>query len=278
MNYRHSYHAGNFADVFKHIILTALIKSLLRKDSAFCYLDTHAGIGNYDLQSSTAQKGKEYANGIGKILQQPNPPDLVKHYVDLVRANNPITSDPLRYYPGSPQIVRQLLRPSDRMVLCELHEEDYHLLKTAFPHDKQVGIHHQDGYQALKAFLPPKERRGVVLIDPPYEDPDEFIHLLSALPKAIERWETGIYAVWYPIKEKRSIERFHRSLKLKIERPMLVSELTLFPENTSTQLNGNGLLIINPPWQLDQEIKEILPWLWQVLSPNKQGRYEIKTL
>ncbi len=278
MNYRHIYHAGNFADVFKHIMLVALVQSLLRKDNGFCFLDTHAGIGFYDLLSSQAQKGKEFMGGIAKINTQEKLPPLVADYLACVKKLNATTPEKLQCYPGSPLLVKQLLRPQDRMVLTELHEDDYLVLKRVFPHDKQVGVHHQDGYLALKAFLPPKERRGLVLIDPPYEKPDELSDLVTALANAVTRWETGIFALWYPIKESRSIARFHRALKLKIARPLLAIELTIFPDNQATQLNGNGMIIVNPPWQFEQEIQAVLPWLWRVLSPHQEGRYGIQLL
>lgn len=278
MNYRHAYHAGNFADAFKHIILVALSQAFLHKDSAFCFLDTHAGIGYYDLFSPAAQKSKEFETGITRILAHPKPPTLIKTYLDCVQAVNFAQTDTLEYYPGSPSIVRQFLRPQDRMVLSELHEEDCELLRKAFSRDKQVGIHHQDAYQALKAFLPPKERRGFVLIDPPYEKPNELTEVTNALAQAIQRWETGVYALWYPIKQLRLIERFHLAVKDKIKRPMLSVELSIYPEDLDTHLNGSGILIVNPPWKLDQAIKEVLPWLWHALSPNQQGRYEMKTL
>ena len=278
MNYRHAYHAGNFADVFKHIIVVALIQSLLRKDKAFCFLDTHAGVGHYDLLAGSAQKSKEYLGGIAKILQQDKPPPLISDYIACVKKTNALAPDTLQYYPGSPALVRQFLRPQDRMVLTELHADDYESLRRVFPHDKQVGVHHQDGYQALKAFLPPPERRGLVLIDPPYEKPDEISDVVTALGTAVTRWDTGVFALWYPIKESRSIVRFHRALKLKIARPLLAIELNIYPDSPGTQLNGNGMIIVNPPWQLAEEITAILPWLWRTLSPNEQGRYDIKTL
>jgi 23S rRNA (adenine2030-N6)-methyltransferase len=272
MNYRHSYHAGNFADVFKHIILMALTSTLLRKDKAFCYLDTHAGIGLYDLRSNAAQKSQEFVNGIQKVREQKDPPPLIQEYLRCVQTL------PAHHYPGSPYIVQQLLRPQDRMVLTELHGEDWQQLKNNFYYDKQVAVHHHDAYQALKAFLPPKERRGLVLIDPPYEIPNELTQITTALTEAVKRWDTGIYALWYPIKERRSIERFHQTLKQKISQPMLVVELSIYPENLNTHLNGNGMLIVNPPWQIDQQIKDVLPWLWKTLSPTGQGRYDIKAL
>jgi len=278
MNYRHAYHAGNFADVFKHIVLVALTNAMLRKETAFCYLDTHAGTGVYDLFAEQARKSKEYESGIAKILAQPNPPVLVQQFLNCVTALNPGGINPLRYYPGSPAIVRHFLRPQDRMVLTELHEEDYNFLKNTFRHDKQVGIHHLDGYQALKAFLPPKERRGFVLVDPPYEVPDELSFAGTAIGQALERWAKGIYALWYPIKERRAVDRFHHALKDKWKAPILIIELSIHAENLPTHLNGSGIAIVNPPWKLAEEIKAILPWVWATLSPQKQGRYEIKTL
>lgn len=273
MNYRHSYHAGNFADAFKHIILIALVKSFLRKENPFCYLDTHAGIGHYDLASEIAKKTKEYETGIGKIFSQENQNDIIQTYLHCIKTLNP--SGKLQMYPGSPYFVRQLLREHDRMVLCELQEDEYITLKSFFGRDKQTAIHRQDGYQALKAFLPPKERRGLVLIDPPYEKHDEFDHILSVLPQAIERWETGVFALWYPIKERRATDRFLEKLKNKILRPTLTIELSIHPENIPTHLNGSGMFIVNPPWQLDQQIQEFLPWLWKILSVDEKGQYRL---
>lgn len=276
MNYRHSYHAGSFTDVVKHVILTALMASLSRKETPFCYIDTHAGIGYYDLFSEFAEKTKEYTTGIEKIIQQDNPPPLVQRYLDCVhKINNHLTESnfsSLRYYPGSPMIARYLARPHDRLVACELQPQEYQTLKTTFAGDKQVAVHHMDGFLGLKAFLPPKERRGLVLIDPPYENPDEFTRIAHSLPTALKRWETGLYAIWYPIKERIQVERFYRVLKENISQPILVIELTTYPDLPS-HLNGCGLAIINPPWQFDETIEEILPWLWKALTINNQGGY-----
>jgi 23S rRNA (adenine2030-N6)-methyltransferase len=273
MNYRHGYHAGNFADAFKHILLTALIQSFLKKETAFCYLETHAGAGQYDLLSEIARKNKEFETGVSKILAQQNPPAIIQQYLDCVAKINP--NNELNFYPGSPFFARQFLRKHDRMVLSELHEQEYLALKKMYGHDKLVAVHHLDGYQNLKAFLPPKERRGLVLIDPPYEKHDEFAYLMTQIPQAVERWETGVFALWYPIKDRRTTDRFISSLKNKITKPTLTLELSIYPENTTTHLNGSGIFIINPPWQFDQQCKEILPWLWKVLSVNEQGRYFI---
>lgn len=279
MNYSHSYHAGNFADVFKHIILVSLIKSLLRKENPFCYIDTHSGPGRYDLFAEAAQKSKEYEYGISRISHIKNPPELIKEYLGYIqKINSHLTKSAissLRYYPGSPSIARHFLRAHDRMILSELHPKEYQLLKNYFANDTHVNTHLLDGYQGLKAFLPPKERRGLILIDPPYERPNELSHLVSVLPLALKRFATGIYAVWYPIKDRPPIEHFHRSLKENIQRPMMVIELSIYPEISPQHLNGCGMLIINSPWQLDTQIKEYLPWLWKALSIHGHGGHRV---
>lgn len=282
MNYHHSYHAGNFGDVFKHTLLAALVHFLQRKENAFCYLDTHAGAGYYDLLVETTQKNKEYEHGILRLMQQKNPPKLIKTYLNCVhKINNKLSQSfiaSLRYYPGSPYIVNHFLRPQDRMVLIELHPPVYQQLKSAMAQNKQASVHLLEGYQSLKAFLPPKENRGLILIDPPYERPHEFSDLVTALPKALARFETGTYAIWYPIKTRPSVDRFHHALKEAIQRPLLIAELSIYPETLPTHLNGCGMVIINPPWQFDSALKEILPWLWKALSLHKQGKYQVTML
>jgi 23S rRNA (adenine2030-N6)-methyltransferase len=202
MNYRHIYHAGNFADAFKHIILMLLTKSFLKKETPFCFLDTHAGIGHYDLMSVEAQKGKEYENGIKKIIEADDPPEAIREYIACIQNfNAKIADNECRLYPGSPEIVKAFLRPHDRMQLCELHPEDYKTLKKYFARHKQIAVHHQDAYQSFKALLPPKEKRGLILIDPPYENTNELSHLVTMLPQALSRFETGVYALWYPIRQ-----------------------------------------------------------------------------
>jgi len=275
MNYRHLYHAGNFGDVLKHITLIAIISSLLKKETPFFYLDTHAGAGYYDLLSEIAKKNKEHELGIMKLMQQDKPPGLIKYYLNCVREiNNRLSQSKyssFRYYPGSPFIVRHLIRGKDHMTLTELQPQEYQALRLAFNMDLQVSIHNIDGYMGLKAFLPPRERRGLVLIDPAYENPDEFTRITTNLPLALKRWETGIYAIWYPIKERVQIDRFHRLLRETIERPMLVIELSIYPEDMPSHLNGSGMIVINPPWQLKEEIEAILPTLWKYLSHSQQG-------
>ncbi len=276
MNYRHAYHAGNFADVTKHIIITALISCLSRKDTPFCYIDTHAGTGFYDLTSEFAAKTKEYENGIEKIIHHDDPPTIIRLYLDCVhKINNRLSGEKfasLQYYPGSPMIARELMRPHDHIIACELHPEEYQQLKNTFNGDKQAAVHHQDGFLGLKAFLPPKERRGIVLIDPPYEDPDEFARIAHSLSIALKRWDTGVYAIWYPIKGRNQVENFYKSIKKNIAQPVFAIELTIYPD-LPQHLNGTGMIIINPPYQLDEMIGQNLPWLWNALSINKQGAY-----
>ena len=280
MNYRHVYHAGNFADVIKHVVLMGLIAGLSKKLTPWCYLDTHAGSGYYDFTSTQALKTKEYQNGIEKIIQADHPPPLVRAYLDCIHAiNNELsntTFSSLQYYPGSPLIVRRLLRPTDRLVACELQQDEYQGLHHLFAGDKQAGIHHMDGFLGLKAFLPPKEHRGLVLIDPPYEQIDEFTHIINALSIALKRWSSGIYAIWYPIKEKAALSPFYRSLK-KLSNNVLLVEVNIYPE-ISHHLTGCGLAIINPPWEFDQLMINSVPWLWKSLAHQSQGNYRVEYL
>lgn len=281
MNYRHAYHAGNFADVMKHIVLIALLDAMKHKPTPFCYIDTHAGSGYYDLSSTETQKTKEYLGGIEKVIKAANPPPLIKRYLHCIHEiNERLTQSEhagLHYYPGSPTITRSLLRSVDKMVVCDLEPQAYQQLKAMFNTDKQVAVHHIDGYLSLKAFLPPVQRRGVILIDPPYESPDEWARLAHTLPFTLKRFETGVFAIWYPIKENRQVAQFQRTLKKEIHRPILDITLTIHPDMPN-HLNGCGMIIINPPWQLDEHLKPMCTWLWNVLTINKQGGYSANLL
>jgi len=268
MNYRHIYHAGNFGDVMKHVVLTLLLKRLMQKSTPLCVLDTHAGIGTYDLSSEEAVKTGEFKNGIAMLLCSGSLPELFEPYLKAVRRCGCSSDDSARpgRYPGSPWIARHMLRPADRLILAELHPEDAKVLRSTFAGDTQVSVHHVDAYTALKAFLPPPERRGLVLIDPAFEVDDEFDRVVQGLREACNRFATGVYAVWYPIKERGPVDVFYDDCcRAGLER-MLAVELLVYPDLQPDRLNGCGMLIINPPWQVDDELREVLPVLQEYLG------------
>ena len=276
LSYRHGFHAGNFADVFKHLVLSLLIQSQLRKNKPFYYLDTHGGSGRYDLNSGMARKNREYESGIGRLWQEKDIPAETQGYFEAVRHLNP--QGALNSYPGSPCLTRFFMRAGDRMDVCDLHSTEASALKTLFAKDSAVKVHAMDGYQALKALLPPRERRGVVLIDPAFELKDERERLLEALKQAYKRWSTGIYAVWYPIQDKAALDWFHRQLARSGIAPILCTELTIHDQYQPLRLNGSGLIIINPPWQLDQQLEAAGPWLLNKLAPEGKGSFKQKWL
>ncbi|MGE5505750.1 MAG: 23S rRNA (adenine(2030)-N(6))-methyltransferase RlmJ [Actinomycetota bacterium] len=272
MNYRHAFHAGNFADVVKHATVALMVSHLRLKDAGFFVLDTHAGLGAYDLAGGVADKTGEYKAGIARVLDATDPPDEVRPYLDAVRALNP--DGGLRHYPGSPALVRGLLRPQDRLAAVELHPEDFAALKARFARDRQVTAHHMDGYEALKAMLPPPERRGLVLVDPPFEAKDEFARMARGLKQALKRWPTGLYALWYPIKHREPVAAFHAALAAERLPKTLAAELLVHPDDNPFRLNGSGLVLVNPPWKLDEALARLLPWLSGVLAPGGSWRAE----
>ena len=270
LSYRHIYHAGNFADVFKHVVLVELLRALRRKGTPFCVLDTHAGLGRYDLTAEEAQKNREFAGGVLRAMECPDPPAAVAEYLALVRAENDGAATVSRY-PGSPRLIRALLRPRDRLVLSELHKADHARLKALFAGDAQVAVHLQDAYQGLKAFLPPRERRGLVLIDPPYERKDEYTRVVGALTNAYGRWPTGVYAIWYPILSRSLAGRFHAAVAATGIRRILCAELRVGADTTRSDFVGSGLLIINPPWPIQDDLAQPLDWLRRCLDRDRQG-------
>jgi 23S rRNA (adenine2030-N6)-methyltransferase len=279
LSYRHAFLAGNFADVHKHIVLSLLVESLLHKDAPFCYLDSHAATGRYDLHSTEAQKNAEYRQGIHRLWRQDNIPDAVRPYLSAVQAlNSPEDTAVPRYYPGSPRIVRHFLRPQDRMILTELHPADFQRLQQEFTADRQVAVHHLDGYQGLTAFLPPQERRGLVLIDPAFERRDETAHIISALQNACKRWAHGVYALWFPITNRSALDGFYQKLKKTGIRKILSCELCIRPPLTARQLNGSLMVIINPPWQTDTTLRTIQPWLATILADNGHASHNVEWL
>ena len=282
MNYRHAYHAGNFADVVKHIVLALVIDRLRQKDTAFRVIDTHAGVGLYDLSADAAVRTGEWHDGIGRLLgpdAAPLPPAvaaLIAPYIDIVRALNPPGA--LRRYPGSPWLARQLLRPQDRLVVNELHPEDAGQLRQLFARDAQTRVLELDGWTALKALLPPKERRGVILIDPPFEAPRELDRLADGLAAAVARFATGIFVLWYPIKGPKPVAAFHRRLVADGHARLLAIELLLGPSHDTERLNGCGLVVLNPPYQLDASLAPVLSSLSERFARSTGGHASIEWL
>ena len=275
LSYRHLFHAGSFADVFKHVLLTRLLHALNQKDKPYFYLDTHAGIGRYDLSHPWAQKGREYESGITKLLDRNDIPAAMQPYLDIVRAENP--DGHLRYYPGSPLIARRLIRPIDRIALSELNKTDCAALHELFARDKRVNVQLMDGYQALKAHLPPKERRGLVLIDSAFDVSREFARLATALQEAHTRWATGTYAIWYPMMGAGVIRGFEKQIEAAGIRKALQFELSILPEDAST-MPGSGMIIINPPWKFDTEMRTLLRWMWSALTVKGAGGVKVNWL
>ena len=274
--YRHLFHAGNFADVFKHALLARLLIALGKKDKPYCYLDTHAGIGRYDLTHAWAQKAREYETGIGRLWERDDIPPALAPYLDTVKAEN--TGRKLRFYPGSPRIAKRFVRPIDRIVLSELNKTDFAALKTLFERERRIAAHLLDGYQALKAFLPPKERRGLVLIDSSFDRAGEFARITEALSEAHARWETGMVAIWYPLMEAAAMRNFEHDIgKLGI-RKILKLELKIRERDLNATIPGCGMLIVNPPWHFEDEARPLLRWLWSALSDKGAGGASVNWL
>ncbi len=260
MNYRHAFHAGNFGDCMKHVVLVWLLRALMRKPAPLFVLDTHAGVGRYDLENGPAARTGEWQQGIARLLDQPPAP--LADYVNLVHS--------LGLYPGSPSLIRALLRPGDRLACCELHPDDAAELRRIFGRDRQVAVHQRDGWEALGALLPPKERRGLVLIDPPFEQPQEFDALLTGLGVGYQRFRSGVFAAWYPIKHRTPIRRFLAGLQDSSMRDIIAAELHLREPVDPTRLNGCGMVVINPPFQFEQDIPPLLTALLERLGSRKQ--------
>ena len=262
--YRHQFHAGCFSDVFKHALLVQLVLALKKKDKPFFYLDTHAGIAHYDLRHEWTEKNAEYKDGIALVWDRNDAPPEMAPYLAAVRAENP--DGRLRYYPGSPRIARRLMRPKDRMVLTELNSKDYSSLTTLFARDKQVTVQLMDGYQALKAHLPPKERRGLVFIDSSFDRAREFRRLTQGFAEAYRKFATGVYALWYPLMEPAAMRGFERGIAATGIRKILQLEISVHPENWTVSMRGCGLLVANPPFGFEETARAILNWLQPVLA------------
>ncbi len=275
MNYRHAFHAGNFADVFKHALLTRMLVYLMRKDAPLRYIDTHAGKGLYDLKSEEAVRGAEWRDGVGRIASADIPAaieSLLKPWLDATGLRS--GQEPFEY-PGSPLIAQALLRPVDRLILCEWQERDAARLESTIGRDKSVKTFHLDGYVALNANVPPPERRGLVLIDPPFEEPDEFGDMAAATIRAWKKWPTGVYALWYPLKRPDEAQTFVEGLAEAGLRRILRLELDIARRREPGPLSGCGMLIINPPFPLEAEARELLPWFVKTLGRDDGAAFRI---
>jgi 23S rRNA (adenine2030-N6)-methyltransferase len=280
MNYRHAYHAGNFADVFKHVLLVRMLMYLKRKDSPLHYLETHAGAGIYDLAGDSALKTNEWRNGIGRLAAcPPKPPilDLLQPYLD--RVGQPYPADQPAPYPGSPILAQRLLRRQDRLTLCELHPCDVLSLRASVGRDRRVKTIAIDGYIALKAYVPPKERRGLVLIDPPFEKPEEFIRLRDLVRLAHGKWSTGVYALWYPLTDRQQASVLADGLVAAGIRQILCLSLEVGrAPSAPAALTGCGMIVINPPFLLESEAKMLLPFLADCLMQGNGPGWSVEWL
>ena len=282
MNYRHAFHAGGFADVVKHIVLVRILTWLQDKPGAFRVIDTHAGAGVYDLTGDEAQRTGEWLTGIARVMQarfSETVLPLVTPYLDIVRAFNPPAQ--LKAYPGSPLIARALLRPQDRLTACEVEPKARKHLIAALRRDTQARVVDLDGWTALPAFVPPKERRGLVLIDPPYEDKDEFTRVADGFTEAFSKWPTGSYLLWYPAKSRRATDALARHVaEVAASGPTpgkcLRLEFSAAPQAADSALVSAGLLLVNPPWMLMGELKAILPELEKPLGQGGAGRFRLE--
>ncbi|MFY9770392.1 MAG: 23S rRNA (adenine(2030)-N(6))-methyltransferase RlmJ [Xanthobacteraceae bacterium] len=273
MNYQHAFHAGNFADVHKHIVLTRILDYLRQKPAAFRVVDTHAGAGLYNLLGPQAARSGEWRDGIGRLFAMPRSgatgtdslQALVAPYLDIITALNPAGT--LRLYPGSPLIVKALLRRQDRLIACELEPSAAASLKAALHGDARAKVLSIDGWVGLFANVPPKERRGLVVIDPPYEETVEFARLSDALAQAYRKWPNGLYLLWYPIKAREAPDALARRLRRLSVPKILRCEFSIAPPRADGALAGSGLIIVNPPFPLERELRELLPAFMRLLAP-----------
>lgn len=276
LSYRHSFHAGNHADVLKHTVLSLILQAMKEKEKAIFYLDTHAGAGGYQLQNEYAGRTGEYLAGVARIWQQPDVPVELAPLLSVLRAFN--HGDRLSFYPGSSLIARHLLRQQDSLQLNELHPADVSLLRSCFRHDTRTHIERADGFQQLKAKLPPPSRRGVILIDPSYEIKTDYQMVVQGILDGYQRFATGIYALWYPVVLRQQVKRILRALQESGIRGVLQIELALKPDNTQRGMTASGMIVINPPWKLEQQMRNVLPWLHSRLSPEKTGQALVQWL
>ena len=278
MNYNHEFHAGNFADVFKHAVLCRVLHYLRGKPAPFRVIDTHAGAGVYDLTGEKSTRGSEWQSGIGKLMAAQTSEAVAKllsPYLEVVRALN--ERDQLRVYPGSPALARAWLRPQDRLLACELEPKTAAALRRNLRGDVRIKTLAVDGWTALNAYVPPKERRGLVLVDPPFEAKNDFSRLASGLAAAHRKWATGVYVLWYPIKGRGEADAFAKRLRRLAINQVLRAEMLVAPLSNPSRLNGAGMVIVNPPWTLENELCVLLPALASILGEGS-GKFRLDWL
>ncbi|WP_044410404.1 23S rRNA (adenine(2030)-N(6))-methyltransferase RlmJ [Thiomicrospira microaerophila] len=280
LSYRHAFHAGNFADVLKHLVLLETLQYMMQKDTPFLYLDTHAGGGGYALNSAQAQKNAEYANGIGMLWGKADLPEAVGRYREQVALfNQQNQAKGLDFYPGSPWLAQSVLREQDRLSVFELHPQENKLLDKTMSQagrDRRVKVFNQDGFQGLIAQMPPKERRGVVLMDPSYEVKADYDRVVEVLVQAHKRFATGSYLLWYPVVERTRIQQLKKAIQASGIRHVEAYELGLSEDTSGRGMTASGMMLINPPWVLKSTMQAVLPWLVKQLAPQN-GFYRIET-
>jgi 23S rRNA (adenine2030-N6)-methyltransferase len=275
LSYRHAFHAGNFADVLKHSVLCLIINGLKKKDKPFICIDTHAGAGKYALNSATAQKTAEYLQGVALLDPlKSNPHPLLKDYIACIRSLN---SQNLNVYPGSPFLMTYLMRSQDRLQLSELHPTDFDLLQTLFKNNKHVTVAQENGLERLPKKLPPIQRRGLIFIDPSYEIKSDYDQVVTTITQAYAHFATGIYALWYPVINRPLCDRLHSRMAKTAIRRQLVIEHNVQSNHQGAGMTGSGLIVINPPWQLKEQMEDVLPWLNSQLSPTS-GHWTVNWL
>jgi len=273
LSYRHIYHAGNHADILKHITMSQICRHFIKKDSPFFYLDTHAGIGQYELNSEQAQKNKEYHSGISRLFSESAVPEAIEGLLEIVRDMNP--TDQLEYYPGSPKVVDYYTRQKDKLHLCELHPNDYPLLAALFPQKRKANVVKENGFAAVKAMLPPPQKRGFVLMDPPYEVKKDYQFVVKSLEEGYKRFPQGTFAIWYPVLGRQQADHLLKSVKATNIRNILLLELNVRDTEKERGMAGSGMIIVNPPWTLEQDAREFMPFLSKTLAEDQEANYQI---
>ncbi|SBS34213.1 Ribosomal RNA large subunit methyltransferase J [Marinomonas aquimarina] len=274
LSYRHIYHAGNHADILKHLVASQICRHLTKKDAPFFYLDTHAGIGLYELASDQAQLNQEYDTGISRLMERSDLPEPLERFVEIVKELNP--EGELEVYPGSPMVVDHYLRQKDKMHLCELHPNDYPVLAALFPKKRVANVVKDDGFLAVKAMLPPPQKRGFVLMDPPYEVKNDYKKVVKALEEGHKRFAQGTFAIWYPVLNRRQADDLLNAVAATKIRNTLLLELNIRGTETKRGMAGSGMIVVNPPWTLEKEAAEFLPFLRDALAEDQDAHFQLR--